>query len=194
MSGIPDLEDVSLGIARSAPAQVIPRVVRRRKGKYTNIEHVIGGSLDTSLQSGRAQARRERVPGSHVLWTKTFGCAHNVSDGEYMVGQLLSYGYSFTEHREDADLWLLNSCTVKDPSQAAFVNLLKAGRARRRPPRTPEEKQAVREAEEEETMEIVMFWRQRYVHWATQLLTHQRIEIRQMQPMLYLYCLICMKA
>ena len=35
--------------------------------------------------------------------------------------------------RESADLWLLNSCTVKDPSQAAFVNLLKAGRNRRRP-------------------------------------------------------------
>ena len=104
MSGIPDLEDFSLDIARSAPAQVIPRVVRRRKGKNSNMEPD-GGLSDTTVGPGRAQARRERVPGSHVLWTKTFGCAHNVSDGEYMVGQLLSYGYSFSEQREDADLW-----------------------------------------------------------------------------------------
>jgi len=32
--------------------------------------------------------------------------------------------------RDAAACWVLNSCTVKDPSQAAFVNLLKAGRAR----------------------------------------------------------------
>eukprot|EP00936_MAST-01D_sp_MAST-1D-sp1_P001098 g1098.t1 len=125
MSGIPDLEDFSLGISRSAPTQVIPRVVRRRKGKYSNTE-LDGGLPDTAVGPERAQARCEHVPGSHVLWTKTFGCAHNVSDGEYMVGQLLSYGYSFTERREDADLWLLNSCTVKDPSQLAFMHLVQS--------------------------------------------------------------------
>jgi tRNA A37 methylthiotransferase MiaB len=32
--------------------------------------------------------------------------------------------------QDEADCWVLNSCTVKDPSQAAFVNLLKRGRGR----------------------------------------------------------------
>lgn len=41
-----------------------------------------------------------------------------------MQGVLASYGYRFTEQRDDADLWLLNSCTVKDPSQAAFMHLV----------------------------------------------------------------------
>ena len=27
------------------------------------------------------------------VWVKTFGCSHNVSDGEYMAGLLSSYGY-----------------------------------------------------------------------------------------------------
>ena len=32
-------------------------------------------------------------PGLGSVWLKTFGCAHNVSDGEYMAGLLVSYGY-----------------------------------------------------------------------------------------------------
>lgn len=30
--------------------------------------------------------------------------------------------------QDDADLWLINSCTVKDPSQSAFVHLVAEGR------------------------------------------------------------------
>jgi len=35
----------------------------------------------------------ESDPGFGSVWLKTFGCAHNVSDGEYMAGLLVSYGY-----------------------------------------------------------------------------------------------------
>ena len=31
--------------------------------------------------------------GPSPVWVKTFGCAHNVSDSEYMAGQLSGYGY-----------------------------------------------------------------------------------------------------
>jgi len=65
------------------------------------------------------------IPGTQTLWLKTFGCSHNVSDSEYMQGLLSAYGYTFTESKHAADLWVLNSCTVKDPSQAAFMNLVK---------------------------------------------------------------------
>lgn len=33
------------------------------------------------------------IPGCARIWVKTFGCAHNVSDSEYMMGQLQAYGY-----------------------------------------------------------------------------------------------------
>ena len=64
------------------------------------------------------------VPGTQSIWMKTYGCAHNVSDGEYMQGILSSYGYRFAETKEDADVWFLNSCTVKDPSESAFISLV----------------------------------------------------------------------
>lgn len=60
---------------------------------------------------------------------KTYGCSHNVSDSEYMQGVLASYGYRFTQSADEAQLWLLNSCTVKDPSQAAFMHLVLKGKS-----------------------------------------------------------------
>ncbi|KAI8622795.1 hypothetical protein BC830DRAFT_1087817 [Chytriomyces sp. MP71] len=70
------------------------------------------------------------LPGQASVWVKTWGCGHNVSDGEYMAGLLSSHGYSvlFEDARkDDADLWLLNSCTVKGPSEMSFINDIKRG-------------------------------------------------------------------
>jgi len=64
------------------------------------------------------------VPGTQKVWIKTYGCSHNISDSEYMEGILSNYGYRITADNKDADIWLLNSCTVKDPSQAAFMHLV----------------------------------------------------------------------
>ncbi|TDH73617.1 hypothetical protein CCR75_004738 [Bremia lactucae] len=72
------------------------------------------------------------VPGTQLIWMKTYGCSHNVSDSEYMQGVLASYGYRFTEDPDTAQLWLLNSCTVKDPSQAAFMHLVVKGRKQKK--------------------------------------------------------------
>ncbi|XP_078395429.1 threonylcarbamoyladenosine tRNA methylthiotransferase isoform X1 [Cetorhinus maximus] len=65
------------------------------------------------------------IPGTQKIWVKTWGCSHNNSDGEYMAGQLAVYGYKITENSLDADLWLLNSCTVKNPAEDHFRNSIK---------------------------------------------------------------------
>uniref|UniRef100_A0A1Q3F360 tRNA-t(6)A37 methylthiotransferase n=1 Tax=Culex tarsalis TaxID=7177 RepID=A0A1Q3F360_CULTA len=62
------------------------------------------------------------IPGTQRIYMKTWGCAHNSSDSEYMAGQLASYGYNITTDKADANLWLLNSCTVKNPSEDTFRN------------------------------------------------------------------------
>lgn len=61
-------------------------------------------------------------PGKQTIYLKTWGCAHNNSDSEYMAGQLAAFGYNLTNVKEDADLWLLNSCTVKNPAEDTFRN------------------------------------------------------------------------
>ncbi|EDW01367.1 threonylcarbamoyladenosine tRNA methylthiotransferase [Drosophila grimshawi] len=66
------------------------------------------------------------IPGTQKVYVKTWGCAHNNSDSEYMAGQLASFGYKLSGKNE-ADLWLLNSCTVKNPSEDTFRNEIEAG-------------------------------------------------------------------
>ncbi|XP_051999451.1 threonylcarbamoyladenosine tRNA methylthiotransferase-like [Xyrauchen texanus] len=62
------------------------------------------------------------IPGTQKVWVRTWGCSHNNSDGEYMAGQLAASGYRITENSTEADLWLLNSCTVKNPAEDHFRN------------------------------------------------------------------------
>ena len=72
------------------------------------------------------------LPEGKTVYVRTFGCSHNVSDSEYMCGVLASEGYRVTTEASeaaDADAWVVNSCTVKDPSQAAFMKEVRRGLA-----------------------------------------------------------------
>ena len=73
------------------------------------------------------------IPGTQSVFVKTYGCAHNVSDSEYMSGLLQAYGYQLTTDVSSADCVVINSCTVKDPSQAAFVNMIDTSKKEKRP-------------------------------------------------------------
>ncbi|CAI9114911.1 OLC1v1015734C1 [Oldenlandia corymbosa var. corymbosa] len=64
------------------------------------------------------------IPGTQTIYIKTFGCSHNQSDSEYMAGQLSAFGYVLSDNPDDADLWLINTCTVKSPSQSAMETLI----------------------------------------------------------------------
>jgi threonylcarbamoyladenosine tRNA methylthiotransferase CDKAL1 len=64
------------------------------------------------------------------VYVKTSGCSHNSSDAEYMAGILKQQNYNIileSSLKDTADLWLLNSCTVKNPSQQTFENDIKDG-------------------------------------------------------------------
>ena len=69
------------------------------------------------------------IPGTETIYVKTWGCGHNNSDGEYMAGLLVSYGYTLSDTPEDAKLWVLNSCAVKNPSEEGFNNMVKKAQA-----------------------------------------------------------------
>ncbi|KAL5033484.1 hypothetical protein BDV3_000460 [Batrachochytrium dendrobatidis] len=71
------------------------------------------------------------LPGQASVFVKTWGCGHNNSDGEYMAGLLAADGYNvILDHSkaEEAQVWVLNSCTVKGPSQQTFVNDIDKGK------------------------------------------------------------------
>lgn len=49
-----------------------------------------------------------------------------------MAGLLSKAGFQLTSTKEQADLWVLNSCTVKTPSEVQLVNQIKEAETMRK--------------------------------------------------------------
>eukprot|EP01065_Artemidia_motanka_P033650 TRINITY_DN40673_c0_g1_i1.p1 TRINITY_DN40673_c0_g1~~TRINITY_DN40673_c0_g1_i1.p1 ORF type:complete len:517 (+),score=127.87 TRINITY_DN40673_c0_g1_i1:61-1611(+) len=81
----------------------------------------------------RAQQRPDGVPCGQAVWLRTFGCSHNTSDSEYMAGLLTEAGYEVTDDFDAADCFLINSCTVKNPSEERFLSDLRRAKATGKP-------------------------------------------------------------
>ena len=65
----------------------------------------------------------------------TFGCQMNEHDSERMKGMLESIGYAETAEREDADLILFNTCSIREKADERFVSRLhEAAALKRRDP------------------------------------------------------------
>ncbi len=124
-----EIEDLAKDFASHSPrasvAQASERVVARDLNDRARNRR---GAMQTGADGPPGSSH---VPGTADIWVKTFGCSHNTSDAEFMSGQLHEYGYRLVgdEEREQANLWLINSCTVKGPSQQAVGNLVKKARA-----------------------------------------------------------------
>ena len=52
-----------------------------------------------------------------AFYLETFGCQMNVVDSEQIVAQLSAIGYSQVDSAEQADLVLLNTCSVRDKAE-----------------------------------------------------------------------------
>src|SRR5262245_46896855 len=51
------------------------------------------------------------------LYLETFGCQMNVLDSELVMGQLRAQGYDAVDDREDADVILYNTCSVREHAE-----------------------------------------------------------------------------
>jgi len=66
----------------------------------------------------------------------TFGCQMNEHDSERMKGMLTSLGYAESERREEADLILFNTCSIRENADNRFIAHL--GEAKRLKSEDPE--------------------------------------------------------
>src|ERR1043166_4757053 len=55
---------------------------------------------------------------------ETYGCQMNVHDGERMAGLLESNGYDRTETETDADLVVINTCSVRERAEEKLYTRL----------------------------------------------------------------------
>ncbi len=101
----------------SNKSYILPKVVK--KSKLESLANTFDQN-DLRNEDEQKLNSESNIPGVASIYVKTWGCTHNSSDSEYMAGQLAAYGYKITENELDADLWLLNSCTVKNPAEDHF--------------------------------------------------------------------------
>jgi threonylcarbamoyladenosine tRNA methylthiotransferase CDKAL1 len=72
---------------------------------------------EVPVEEFTAPSMLNSLPGKGTVYLKSFGCSHNVSDSEFMMGLLVEYGYKLVSTLDEADVCIVNSCTVKNPSQ-----------------------------------------------------------------------------
>lgn len=70
------------------------------------------------------------IPGVAKIMVKNFGCNHNRSDSESMMGLLSEYGYTIVYELDECDLIVINSCTVKGPSQDSCKSLIELAKSK----------------------------------------------------------------
>lgn len=118
-----DIEDLLIGTRTGTPPGFRPPLTSVTVGIGTTKKH----------RSSLLPPPSPSIPGTQTIFIKTFGCSHNQSDSEYMAGQLSAFGYSLSDNPDEADLWLINTCTVKSPSQSAMDTIITKGKSSNKP-------------------------------------------------------------
>src|SRR3954452_1233490 len=72
------------------------------------------------------------------VYIKTYGCQMNERDSEAVAAQLTAKGYSLAQGEADADVILLNTCSVRDLAEQKALRKMEnvVAEARRRRPET----------------------------------------------------------
>ncbi len=93
--GLEDIEDITKtydfnGLTRDEkPKDLPPKAKKLSKLKAKN-------GIKTNIPEYSKPTADSIIPGTQKIFVKTWGCSHNNSDGEYMAGQLASFGYHIT--------------------------------------------------------------------------------------------------
>src|SRR5438876_5866586 len=66
------------------------------------------------------------------LYLETFGCQMNVLDSELVLGQLRAHGYESVDSRDDADVIIYNTCSVREHAEQKVWSRLGELRERKR--------------------------------------------------------------
>ena len=63
---------------------------------------------------------------SKKLYIETYGCQMNVADSEVVASILGESGYSVTENLSEAELILINTCSIRENAEQRIWNRLDA--------------------------------------------------------------------
>lgn len=73
-------------------------------------------TIDESKQ-GESLVVEQKEENTRKLFIESYGCSMNFSDSEIVASILLKEGYNTTPNLEDADLVLVNTCSIRDKAE-----------------------------------------------------------------------------
>ncbi|MBR9914860.1 MAG: tRNA (N6-isopentenyl adenosine(37)-C2)-methylthiotransferase MiaB [Algicola sp.] len=73
-------------------------------------------TIDENKQ-GESLVLEQKVGNHRKLFIESYGCAMNFSDSEIVASILSEEGYNTTQRLEDADLVLVNTCSIRDKAE-----------------------------------------------------------------------------
>ena len=81
-----------------------------------DIETIMDKTIDETVQ-GSKLAITPKLENTKKLFIESYGCAMNFSDSEIVASILSKQGYNTTQVLEEADLVLVNTCSIRDKAE-----------------------------------------------------------------------------
>ena len=78
--------------------------------------------IDESVQ-GSSLSLENKNTNSRKLYIESYGCAMNFSDSEIVASILANEGFNTTKNLEEADLVLVNTCSIREKAELTVFDL-----------------------------------------------------------------------
>ena len=76
--------------------------------------------IDDKIQ-GKALVTENKKGNTKKLFIESYGCQMNMNDSEIVAAILDKEGYNTTQILEEADLVLVNTCSIREKAETRFV-------------------------------------------------------------------------
>lgn len=80
--------------------------------------------IDESIQGTAIELKNQGVEGKKKLYLESYGCQMNFSDSEVVASILSQDGYETTRNMDEADVILLNTCSIRENAEQRVRNRL----------------------------------------------------------------------
>lgn len=88
------------------------------------IDNDLNNKVIDETRQGEAFFDPEKIIGSKKIYIESYGCQMNFSDSEIVASIMQKDGYSATQNIEEADLVLINTCSIRDKAELTVLKRL----------------------------------------------------------------------
>ncbi len=80
--------------------------------------------IDENRQGEATMMKNENISAKKKMYIENYGCQMNFSDSEIVASILTKEGYETTDKETDADLILVNTCSIRENAETRVMNRL----------------------------------------------------------------------